>query len=345
METKSRIKRILGHLDCKNHETSNVASQSSRFKYTHDNANKVFTAEERQFYEENGYIVKKKLVTKEDIEMYLQRFDDLCAGKAKAGPMMMIMRDVALKGVDKTKGKNITKMQGFHDDPILRKYTRNKAMLKCVEAITGPSMNSVHTMLINKPPDNGTNSSRHPPHQDLWYFPFRPANKIVAAWTAMQKINDDNGCLYVVPGSHRRGILHDHTYPMTGGRVNKMYHQVKDFDLERANIQPLHMESGDTVFFHPLLYHGSGPNRSKGFRRAISCHYASEDCHFIDISDEHIQRKIRDEVTGVAARKKLRFSFNDIWRVKSRHITGNRYGFTRNKKGIETEHLDEPIEY
>ena len=43
----------------------------------------------------------------------------------------------------------------------------------------------------------------------------------------------------------------------------------------------LEMEPGDTVFFHPLLLHGSGRNRSSGFRRAISAHYASAECRFL----------------------------------------------------------------
>jgi ectoine hydroxylase-related dioxygenase (phytanoyl-CoA dioxygenase family) len=42
------------------------------------------------------------------------------------------------------------------------------------------------------------------------------------------------------------------------------------------------MRPGDTVFFHPLLLHGSGRNRSKSFRRAISCHYASASCRHLD---------------------------------------------------------------
>jgi phytanoyl-CoA hydroxylase len=66
--------------------------------------------------------------------------------------------------------------------------------------------------LINKPPDPGTQSSRHPLHQDLYYFPFRPANRIVCAWTAMEKINRQNGCLVVLPGSHK-GELERHEYP------------------------------------------------------------------------------------------------------------------------------------
>ena len=49
-------------------------------------------------------------------------------------------------------------------------------------------------------------------HQDLHYFPFRPADRIVCSWTAMQTVNRDNGCLVVVPGSHK-GELQPHEYP------------------------------------------------------------------------------------------------------------------------------------
>lgn len=45
--------------------------------------------------------------------------------------------------------------------------------------------------------------------QDLLYFPFRPAEKIVGVWTAMEKVDKRNGSLYVVPGSHR-GVLLQH---------------------------------------------------------------------------------------------------------------------------------------
>ena len=44
----------------------------------------------------------------------------------------------------------------------------------------------------------------------------------------------------------------------------------------------LEMQPGDTVLFHPLLLHGSGSNRSAGFRRAISCHYASAACRYVE---------------------------------------------------------------
>ena len=49
-------------------------------------------------------------------------------------------------------------------------------------------------------------------HQDLHYFPFRPADRIVCAWTAMERVNRRNGCLVAVPGTHS-GTLLEHVYP------------------------------------------------------------------------------------------------------------------------------------
>lgn len=59
---------------------------------------------------------------------------------------------------------------------------------------------------------SGKKTSRHPMHQDLHYFPFRPSDRIVCSWTAMEKVNRQNGCLVVLPGTHT-GTLQEHDYP------------------------------------------------------------------------------------------------------------------------------------
>ena len=81
-----------------------------------------------------------------------------------------------------------------------------------VECFTGPNISAMHSMLINKPPDSGVMTSIHPLHQDLYYFPFRPSNRIVGVWTALEKVTVENGCLIVTPGSHKTKLL-EHGYP------------------------------------------------------------------------------------------------------------------------------------
>lgn len=166
-------------------------------------------------------------------------------------------------------------------------------MLDYVQCFTGPNIRAMHTMLINKPPDSGNRTSRHPLHQDLHYFPFRPADRIVAAWTAMEHIDEENGCLVAQPGSHKKPLL-QHDYPDWEKGVNKMYHGIRG---EENNPRThLHMEKGDTVFFHPLMIHGSGTNHSPNFRKAISSHFSTSDMIYIDVagtSQENIAKEVR----------------------------------------------------
>ena len=124
------------------------------------------------------------------------------------------------------------------------------------------------------------------------------------------------------------------------GGVNKMYHGVRDFDPSSPRVH-LEMGPGDTVFFHPLLIHGSGMNRTNGFRKvcvrlclcvcsvcvcvcvclsvclsvhlypcisfhftpqAISCHYANSNCYYIDVRGT-TQEGIAQEVVDLALKK------------------------------------------
>jgi phytanoyl-CoA hydroxylase len=80
----------------------------------------------------------------------------------------------------------------------------------------------------------------------------------------------------VVPGTHE-GELLQHENPPDIEWLNAAYFGAKGVDEALARRVHLEMEPGDTVFFHPVLLHGSGRNRTQGFRRAISAHYASLD--------------------------------------------------------------------
>lgn len=177
---------------------------------------------------------------------------------------MLMMRDITVAKKKEMGDRAITKLQKFQDDEELFSYCKHPSVLKYTSAIVGPNIRAMHTMLINKPPDTGLGSSRHPPHQDLWYFPFRPINRIVACWTALQKMDQTNGCLEVEPGSHKGDFFY-HSYP-NDGVVNRAYHGIHGYKSEKSMLA-LEMAAGDSVFFHPLLVHGSGPNNSDRTRK------------------------------------------------------------------------------
>lgn len=306
---------------CPNHLSSSVYAQGQQpVEYVKKGA--PLTQEQIDFYNKNGFLVIKKLVSDEKLDRYKDRFEAICRGEVKV-PGLTIMKDVSIISSEYVTGeKAINKIQELYNDPVLFEYCNLPEILHYVSGFTGPNIKAMHSMLINKPPDPGTLTSRHPLHQDLYYFPFRPAEDVVAAWTAMERVNRANGCLVVIPGSHK-GDLMEHDYPDWEMGVNKLYHGIQDFDPSLPRVH-LEMEKGDTVFFHPLLIHGSGSNKTKGFRKAISCHYAAAECHYIDVRGT-LQEKVKQEADEVIHKRygpNIEVAFEDIWRLRSRLVQG-----------------------
>jgi len=298
-------------------------SFSNEVKYKFSVDNSVLNKSQRDFYESNGFLLLKGLVPNDALDRFNQRFQQICVSRPK-NPILTVMRDVAIAKSEFKEGeKAITKVQDFCQDEELFKYCAFPEIVKIVKSLIGEDIMAMHTMFINKPPDPGQGTSRHPLHQDLYYFPFRPAERIVCSWTAMETINRQNGCLAVEPGSHVLELL-PHSYPKWEGGVNKMYYGLRDYELKKSNLLHLEMGKGDTVFFHPLLIHGSGMNRSNGFRKAISCHYAWSHCNYMDINNDNQSIYIK-EVEDIIKRKVGRsVDIIDIWRMKSRLVAGER---------------------
>lgn len=70
----------------------------------------------------------------------------------------------------------------------------------------------------------------------------------------------------ILPKTHT-GRFFDHVYPDWNGEVNKAYFGIKEYEQVAGERLDLEMKKGDIVFFHPLLVHGSGENKSKGYRK------------------------------------------------------------------------------
>ncbi|MBW2312999.1 MAG: phytanoyl-CoA dioxygenase family protein [Deltaproteobacteria bacterium] len=230
-------------------------------------------------YDEQGFLVLRGLFEESELEVWRNRFADIVNGEVEPAEDMLVMRDVMVaKGavVPSCPAEAIAKIQDFHNDPVLFEgFVKHPKILELAAQFTGPDIKSIHTMLINKPPGV---DGRHPLHQDLLYFPFRPENDIVGISTALEPCKRENGCLVAIPGSHKTSLL-PHENPEWEW-LNLGYFGVRGEDgAERVHLE---MNPGDTVVFHPLLLHGSGRNRTKGFRRMILVHCASARCQYLE---------------------------------------------------------------
>ncbi|KAJ8708594.1 hypothetical protein PYW08_009976 [Mythimna loreyi] len=274
--------------------------------------------EQIQFYRDNGYLVIKKLIGIPALNSYRQRFTDVCEGRVEKGRVTVI-KDRALAQNHSRPEDYINKIQELLFDDVFSTYSEDPRLLHIVAQLIGDDVTAVNSMLINKPP--GTNE--HPPHQDLFYFPFRPADKIVATWTPIDPVSRDNGCLYMVPGSHQPGILYEHDEQENSAKL--FFFGI----VNSGEVAPEHrrvyleMEPGDTVFFQSNIVHGSRPNVSKTYRKAMTSHYANSSCYYINVYGTK-QEKLARQMEAELRRRGSELSYVDTWRIKTKQVRGVR---------------------
>ena len=242
------------------------------------------TDEQVHDYFEQGYLLLRGLITEESLARYDERFHDFVLGREPLAEDMKIMQDVmVVKGAvqPETPVHGVNKLLCFENDETLFAFAREPELVEAVQSLIGEEIYSLSSNVFNKPPGV---DGRHPFHQDLRYFRLRPADGIVGVWTAMLPATREHGCLSVIPGSHKEGML-DHALP-DWEYVNHGFFGLQGVSVEdRVHVE---MEPGDTLLFHPLIVHGSGRNRSSEFRRAISIHYASGTCESPKANWQHV---------------------------------------------------------
>ncbi len=143
--------------------------------------------------------------------------------------------------------------------PIFNKVCLNKNILDAVESIIGKNILICGTTLfIKNPEEKGFVSF----HQDAKYIGLEPYNW-VTAWIAVTDSNEENGCMRMVPGSHKENIKY-HKQNFDEGNLLTRGQTIENVDLEMT--EPLILKAGQMSLHHPKVIHGSGINKSKDRR-------------------------------------------------------------------------------
>jgi ectoine hydroxylase-related dioxygenase (phytanoyl-CoA dioxygenase family) len=132
-------------------------------------------------------------------------------------------------------------------------YTRTRMldakMLAILQQLIGPNVEFLSVKAVFK---NAKTNFNSPWHQDWFYW--QGTNKI-SVWIALDDATPENGCLRLVPGSHRQ--VFDKVEVDDGHGFG---HRVSDEALHGWPIETVPVRRGDAVFFHDLALHGSCPN-------------------------------------------------------------------------------------
>ena len=134
--------------------------------------------------------------------------------------------------------------------------------------VIGPNVKMMQSMLFIK--SEGKPGQAW--HQDEAYIPTRDRS-LTAAWIALDDATVENGCLWVIPGSHRQ---ESSTRPRSGRPRFDCTDEAFDFGYRDADAVPVEVPAGTAVFFNGYLLHRSLPNTGRhGMRRALVNHYMS----------------------------------------------------------------------
>ena len=103
-------------------------------------------------------------------------------------------------------------------------------------------------------------------HQDLAYWPDTPDTRTATLWLAIDDSTIDNGCMRFVPGTVARAGAPRRTCPQFGDRGNS--HTLGTDLLDSDVVVDVPIRRGDVTVHNERVMHGSGGNRTAGFRRA-----------------------------------------------------------------------------
>ncbi|MCZ7646429.1 MAG: phytanoyl-CoA dioxygenase family protein [Planctomycetota bacterium] len=123
-----------------------------------------------------------------------------------------------------------------------------------------------HDQIQYKPPGVGGPTGWH---QDFPAWPILQPADLISAWVALDDAEIDNGCMWMVPGSHRWGKV-----PIrTGEDFQPVFEQALVPDGVETKAEPMPVKKGEVAFHHCMTWHGSPANKTSRPRRAFAIHY------------------------------------------------------------------------
>lgn len=173
-------------------------------------------------------------------------------------------------------------------DPLTWRFFTDRRLADHVAVFLGGEPNLLQTMVYFKPPG----SRGQAPHQDQFYFRASPGSTM-GAWMALDRADEENGCLKMVPGSHGFPLICTHE-----ADPDLSFTDTRASLPDEIPYVSQMMDPGDVLFFEGHVVHGSLPNVSNRFRRALIAHFVSPEAKQIG-EDYHPVLDARGETVAM----------------------------------------------
>jgi len=201
-------------------------------------------------YRQHGYAVGDRLLDDGELSRIRGHIDDLI-GSLPAG-------------------QRPENMPAKHYDcDWMRELCLGDKLVNVAEQVLGPDLALFATYIISKCPDDGLAVDWH---QDAAFFPIEPM-KTFTIWLAVDDSDVANGCMQVLPGTHRQRRVLAHKVDQSSGTTLPL--SLEGIDLDSA--RPVELKAGSFSVHDVFLLHGSNPNRSNRRRCGITVKYIPTD--------------------------------------------------------------------
>jgi phytanoyl-CoA hydroxylase len=222
----------------------------------------MLSPEQIEHFQTQGYLVLDPCLEQGQVEALRERVRQIADGEID-------LPDGSIEYEPGATGRRIESLRKINfpsrHDPFFVDHARTPALLDAIVDLIGADVKLFGDQLFMKPP-GGIEKTYH---QDCPYFSIEPM-AMITAWVALDDVDEDNGCMYVIPGSHMHGAV-DHSEAWMVGERRDM--RIPDAALDRERERPITLRAGGCSFHHGLTQHRSGPNRTDRFRRGLATHY------------------------------------------------------------------------
>ena len=219
-----------------------------------------------EFYRENGYLIIENVLDAERLNRMQARIDSLAAEAASSTQSDERFTLETGQGPGTPRIFRINRPDRFY--PEFRELTVDPLIVGVLRALIGPNIRLFATKLNMKPAGHGAPIEWH---QDWAFYPHTNQD-MLAAGILFDDMDEENGPLRVVPGSHKGPVYDHHIDGVFSGAIDRT-----KCDIDFASAVPLVAEAGSMTAHHVRSIHGSGPNLSQRGRRLLLMDFVAAD--------------------------------------------------------------------
>ncbi len=211
---------------------------------------------ETEHYHRHGYVVPSFSLPESEVSQLRESVDQLISENPDTRPEHLVNAHISHPNAEGVRGVE-----------AILELAKHPCILDQVQSVIGEDIVLWGCQLFCKPASDGMEV---PWHQDGQYWPIQPL-ATCTVWVAIDDSVVENGCLRVIPGSHREAEVYGHH---TDSRERLTLTQaVNDEHLQQAAPVDVILRAGQMSLHDVYLIHGSNENRSPHRRAGIAIRY------------------------------------------------------------------------